>query len=510
MKNIIQSPALKTVRLRFAAAFVGVTAGFVLSARAQTTVFKEDFNTSGEGTRYTTEGPGAIKAGAQATPGPGPSYWARSADVTAIGEVVGVPFPAPARRAAIVFNHGIDPAFLTADAAKLVDATIAWLTAGKANLRVLFSAPAGAESLGDQYLISRLTAKGHTVTDDDVSAPLPDPANVDLVINSSTGGDPLRLSRYAVPMLSFAGDLIGDLLLATRGLVDSTFDPGNVKIEAAAHPIAAGLPASFKFVTEAQPFDTLGLGIPPASTVVATYQVTNDQGVTSTHPFLVVSEKDAQLLGGLLSGFDGAFWAGADLNEPNIADGTFGTVTEPRSLTFKPINVAGQPKLKLTVRMAATEVDFDLGPDDFLRILADTDGDGPGEYLKLAEFAAPTATDKFFTDGKTRLGVVAKDVTYDIPDGATQLVIRFESNSTFWNEVVGFDDIRVTSGDVVATPLTLTVSRAADELTFTWTGNATLESSTSVTSGWTAVAGATSGHKIKISAATGFFRLRAG
>jgi hypothetical protein len=123
-------------------------------------------------------------------------------------------------------------------------------------------------------------------------------------------------------------------------------------------------------VTDAQPFDTIGLGLPSGSVTVASYQFTDDAGVVSTRPFLVATEKGVQLLGGLISGMEGSgYWAGADLNEPNISTppddpartGQIATDSNlgPRSLTLNPVDVTGKPKLKLTFALAGTEVDFD-------------------------------------------------------------------------------------------------------------------------------------------------------
>jgi hypothetical protein len=473
-------------------------------------LYVEDFNTEGEGTRYTVEGRGFVPKNGQAVPVPaGTSYWTRNVDVVAKGEVVGVPFPAPARRATMLFNHGLDPASLTADGKKLLDATIKWLTEGKQKMVVMFSAPAGTDSLGDQYLISTLTTQGHTVIDDDVTA-FPVLANiitdkkVDFIINSSTGGDPIRLANATVPLLCFASDLAGDMLLATRGLNDTTFNPGDVKIAATTHPIAAGLPATIKFVNDAQPFDTVGLGLPPGSITVATYQFTDDAGVVSTRPFLVATEKGVQLLGGLISGMEGSgYWAGADLNEPNISNSTFGTINEPRSLTLKPVNVTGKTNLKLTFALAGTEVDFDLGADDFLSIKVDLKN--TGEFIELARYGSPTASEKFLVerikggdgmggpadlvkpDYTKRVGIVAKDFTYDIPAGATQLVVRFEANSTFWNEIMAIDNIRIHTGDLAAPKPLISIKRDPDKVVIEFGG--VLQSAASVAGPWTDVAG---------------------
>ncbi len=450
------------LRVRQLLVLKAILVAFAVTSQAQTVIYKEDFNTEGEGARYTVEGRGVFEGLATT----GPAYWTRNVDVTAKGKVVGVPAPAPAKRAVLMFNHGLTAAALTPDAIKLIDGTIKWLTGGKAKLTVMFSAAANAGE-GDQFLVQRLTEQGHTVVDDELgtnqnSEGLPDPATIDLVINGSSAGEPARLARYAVPLLSYRSAISGDLLLATRGDTALNFDPGEVKIQTPNHPIAAGLKSTFSYVTEAQPFDTIGSGLPSEATTVATYQYTDGNGNVSTRPLLVVIEKGAQMLGGLISGMEGTgYWAAADLNAPEIADGTFNTSAEPRSLTLKEVNVAGQPKLKLTFLLAGTEVDFDgPGGDDFLKIKVDIDGDGPAEFADLAQYGAPTGSEKFLiemfkdgvatTDYTKRVGIVAKEFTYDLPAGATKLVVRFEGLCTFWNEIFAIDNIRITSGDVVA------------------------------------------------------------
>ena len=501
--------------------------GLDASISAQSLLYQENFNTEGEGTRYTVEGRGFVPKNGQVTPVPaGSSYWSRNVDVTANGEAVGVPFPAPARRAVISFNHRLDPTFLTADGKKLLTGVINWLTDGKKNMVIMFSNPRGVGELdlGDSYLADTLTAASHTVIDDDAAEPLAarvTAQKVDLIINSSTGGDPIRLANTTVPMLSFAHDITGDLLLSTRGLIDINLDPGEIKVEAISHPSVAGLPANFKFVSDAQPFDAPGLGLPPGSLVVASYQYTDPEtGVASTRPFVVVTDKGVQLLGGLISGMEGTgFWAGADLNEANISGGTFNTITEPRSLTLKEVDVAGKPKLKLTLALAATEVDFDAGADDFFSIKIDPDGAGPSEFIELARYGSPTGSEKFYIemlkggvetkDYSKRVGIVAKDITYDIPSDATKLVVRFESNSTFWNEIVAFDNIRITSGDIVAKPPTIAFAKTGDDLTLTWEGSTyTLETTGTLPSGWTVIPNAASGHKAKANSGSAYFRLK--
>lgn len=523
------SPRAGSKARRLLAAALSIV-GFAASTQAQEVLYTENFNTEGENIRYTVEGGGVFTG----LPTTGPAYWARNAAVTAIGKVVGVGGPAPEKRAVLVFNHNLTASTLTPEALKLIDGTIKWLTGGKPNLKVLFSAAANPGE-GDQLLVQRLTDQGHTVTDDPLGNQqdpdgLPDPSTIDLVINGSSAGEPARLWKYAVPMLSYRAAISGDLFLATRGETGVSLDPGEIQIQAPNHPIAAGLPAKFSYVTEAQTFDTIGLGIPAGAITVATYQYTSTDGTVSTRPLLVVIDKGVQLLGGLISGMEGSgFWAGADINAPQISnppdDPPRAGPLAGRSLTLKPVNVTGKPKLKLSFLLAGTEVDFDgPGGDDFLSIKVDLAN--TGEFIELARYGSPTASEKFLVEmikggdgigGPTelvipdytkRIGVVARDLTYDIPDGATQLVVRFEGLSTFWNEIFAFDNVRITSGDIVAAPPHLTYSVAGDEITLTWAGSYVLEKTGALPTGWAPVDGAASGYKTKFNAGTGFFRLK--
>ncbi|MDA1274146.1 MAG: hypothetical protein O2960_08850 [Verrucomicrobia bacterium] len=177
-------------------------------------------------------------------------------------------------------------------------------------------------------------------------------------------------------------------------------------------------------------------------------------------PFLVASEGPEAggnvFGGGPFAKFDGkAFYAGSGMNKfPG---------DQPRAIQFNsPVNVSGKANLKLTIAMAGTFLDFertpppnDAGGADFFRVAIDPNNSGI--YQTLAYFTAPTGNDKFFDDASTsstptRLILDFQDVTYDIPPGATQLGIRIEANSSWWNEIIGFDNIRITSGAIAPPP----------------------------------------------------------
>ena len=502
--------------------------GLAAASQAQEVLLRETFESDGEGTRYDSTGVGVVNKNGQVVPVPGgPSYWARNTAVIAAGEVVGVPFPAPARRGLVVYHANLDPATLTKDGMRLMTNMLSWLAADNTNTTkvAMFSGPQGAPetALGDLFVADILRGMGYSVIDDDTSLLLPEKIAADKVglIISSGGGDPIRLTGATVPLLCYNEAITGDMLLATSGDV-VTIDPGTVKTEAAAHAVAAGLPATFSFVNAGEtPLNTIGGGLPPGSVTVASYQLTDAGGNPQTRAFAVATEKGVQLLGGLISGMEGTgFWAGADLNEPNISD-------PPRTITLRPKNVTGKTKLKLSFLLAGTEVDFEgPGGADHLSIKVDL-GDGNG-FIEVARYGSPTGAEKFLVetikggdgaggppelflpDYTKRVGIVAKRFTYDIPN-ATQLQVQFSGDCTFWNEIFGFDDIQVTSGDTVVAPPTLAYTTTGGEITFTWTGDFALEKASALSStatGWAVVPGAVSGYKTPMSGGAGMFRLK--
>ncbi len=238
----------------------------------ETVLFEEGFNGNGAGTRYTVAG-GLISEVAD-HPGNGindveqvgPVYWGHSFDVS----LVGVPAATPARRAVIAWSSELEPAQVSAQGLAMLDATIAWLTKDKTNLRVLMSPPAGGP--GDQIIVERLTAKGATFTGDDVATPVPPNANFDLVIHSSLAASPSRFTNYPVPYLTYNGPDHDDELVSSIGETGN-FNLGNVTVQLPDHPAAAGLTGSFPFFTGEVPLHMPGTLVPEGSAVVATYPI---------------------------------------------------------------------------------------------------------------------------------------------------------------------------------------------------------------------------------------------
>lgn len=224
-------------------------------------------------------------------------------------------------------------------------------------------------------------------------------------------------------------------------------------------------------------------------------------------PFAVAIESgdDGGLVygGGPFTNIDGeSYFAGSGLNKFDTGTGT------TKRILFNPVDVTGKTNLKLTIAAAATFLDFETS--DFLDVYIDPDGDGPAEFQRLIHFTAPSGNDKFFDDvatnptEPTKLTLRMQDVTYDIPDGATQLTIRVDGLTSWWNEIIAFDNIRVTSGAPAGTP-TISIARVADKVVLTFTGGR-LQAKADVDAAWADVAGAVSPFEVTPSEARQLYR----
>jgi len=195
--------------------------------------------------------------------------------------------------------------------------------------------------------------------------------------------------------------------------------------------------------------------------------------------------------GGPFVGADGTnFWAGAALNKFNG-----GSPNEPsKAVQLKPVDVAGKQNLKLTIAVAGTFLDFET--DDHLIVLIDPNNSGT--FTQLMFFTAPSGNDKYFDDrttkpnSPTRLGLRFQDVTYDLPAGASQLVVRIEGLWTWWNEITAFDNIRITEGAIATRPTFEPPTITGGSVRISWTGGGHLQEASNLTGSandWTSVTG---------------------
>ena len=209
--------------------------------------------------------------------------------------------------------------------------------------------------------------------------------------------------------------------------------------------------------------------------------------IIESQPFLALlpagDEGGLRLSGGPFVGYEGAaFWGASGLNKWPFPAGD-----SDRKLRLNPIDLVGKTDLYLTFSAAATFLDFETS--DFLDVYVDPDGTGPQDFQRLVRFSAPTGNDKYFDDrgtdaeDPTRLGLRFRDVTYKLPDGLTQAVIEFRAFTSWWNEIVAFDNIRITEGAPVAgEEPTIAISKDQTGIIIEFTG--TLEMTTDLPGGW--------------------------
>jgi hypothetical protein len=268
----------------------------------------------------------------------------------------------------------------------------------------------------------------------------------------------------------------------------------------------AGFPAPGVPVEPWEPsaFDLLGFNSDaPVSLVgditVRTYVPTGT--IQQPQPFIIVTDSGGALLGGPLRGQEGdGFWGGADLNDVDF--GTPSNDSVGRFLTLQSVDVRGKDNLKLVVALAGSDVDFEA--NDFLRISADPDGAGPAAFELLANYTGGTSVGGAPLAGavQDKLGNGTpvnyilrgnfRDVTYPLPAGATDLVLQFEANCTFFNEVFAFDYVRITALGPDAPVISIRRNGANVEVHYT----GTLLSSSTVDGAYTPVANAVSPHVI--------------
>lgn len=126
----------------------------------------------------------------------------------------------------------------------------------------------------------------------------------------------------------------------------------------------------------------------------------------------------------------------------------------------------------------------------------ETDGDGSRYTIEggnpLIDFTAPSGNDKYFNDqgtngeNPTRLNLNFQDITYPIPAGTSTINLRIESTTTWWNEIVGIDNIRITSGELQTVEPTVSIAREGDNIVVSWTG--ILQSAADINGPWVDVA----------------------
>ena len=210
--------------------------------------------------------------------------------------------------------------------------------------------------------------------------------------------------------------------------------------------------------------------------------------------------------GGPFTGFEGTgFYAGSGMNKfPNNTGQPY------RSLQLKPVNVAGKKNVRLTVALAAAQIDFE--DSDYLDIYIYPNGT-TSTPIQLAHFrGVETGVQPWLADQKKGfvrpLAPEFNDFFYNIPTNATDLVVEFRVLSTWWNEILAIDDVRITEGVAQALPQITSVSKSGNNVTIIWINGGTLETATNLSAPvWTST-GDSDGSYTEAVSGNKYFRVR--
>jgi hypothetical protein len=217
--------------------------------------------------------------------------------------------------------------------------------------------------------------------------------------------------------------------------------------------------------------------------------------------------------GGPVSGFEGAgYLAGAGLNKWAYPDGlTY------RAVQFNPVDVEGRENVRLTVAFAASVVDFE--DSDFLDVIIYPNGLA-STPVTLAHFrGVQNAVQPWLADANQnfvrRLTRQFADFSYNIPEGATDLVIEIRAATSWWTELLAIDNVRLTAGGAAGEgPVLSTPTLTANDITLSWTGGQSpfvIQRTDAFPATWVSVVtNDASTVTVPLSGTTGFFRVQSG
>ena len=408
-------------------------------------IHQETFETDGDGTRYELfdRGHEDTNLPDQAS---GWGIWGHNFD--APSAEIGIPATAPAKRAGILWNHE-DPLaefgdLATEESLNIWVSLVKWATDNKEGAKIgVFPS---TFSTGAELVADRLSAEGYEV--DEIFLPEDATTEFDLMIHSSETGSPSFLET-PIPIISFSGGDHDDIGLTGIGAAVDFFDAVTIDIPAAAegHPALGGATGSIPWTTDAAQLQTLGKlhnGGTSLANVAYEDPVTGDEIESSA---LYVIEEGAPLLGAFNPDPEGdGYIIGAALNK-------FGEGGE-KALTLNPIDISGQDDVRMSVMLAATAADFENG--DYLRIEAIVDGNTSLVEEFYGVNAAGTDCHKGLSNNDAIDGEVGDicipteafgDYEWKLPSGS-DLELRFSTLTTWGNELVAIDNIRVYSGDL--------------------------------------------------------------
>ena len=413
-------------------------------------IYQETFEDDGDGSRYELfdRGHEDTNLPDQAS---GWGIWGHNFD--AKPEEIGLASTAPDKRAAFAWVHE-DPVLLedfgdavTDDAVKLWLSLVDWAVDSKPNATVGFF-PSIFPS-GTELVATKLEEAGYKIeelfTVEDVEDAV---GNVDVLIHSSEQGSP-SFTNTPLPIISYSQGDHDDIAVTQIGQSIDFFDAVELNIpeDAVGHPALGDLAGTVPFMTEGVQLRLPGAGHNGGTTLATVVYEDPISGDDVEGPALFVIEKGDPLLGAFNPDPEGdGYIIGAALNK-------FGDGGE-KWLTLNPVDISGQDPVNLRVALAATAADFE--PGDYLRIEVEVDGKDPEIIQEFWGVDSPQSDcHKGLSNGEIAGEVgdiclpteVFEDFTFELPKG-NEIVVRFAALTTWGNELIGIDNVRILGNDL--------------------------------------------------------------
>ena len=444
-----------SIRAIILAVVVSFAANVLLpSASAQSTIYQEDFNSPGNGSRYTllrdyyeiTAPNNLWTTVPNQLPGENVIVYLEPGDQYLDGTAV------PARRATFFADNDLgDQSFeidLTDEGFALFDAAINWATQtdGSTPLSINFVIDDDSfEEVNnlDITLVDRLLGQGHTVNVTNPDVPPEEGDDLIFMASHDNGSAVAAMSEEfkttTTPLISGFFHAAGPLGFGSeRGEnTNSTYD---LQIVDSAHPLAAGFPNGIVQVVDDE-------AARQRLTRVTRGTIAPDAKVVATLPGSIVDVPDD------FSNFEGEGYLRGGHSTWNNAP----EAGQPRVWqTLETLDTTSVDNPQLILDLAAMgdldgaggpyEGEFD-NPDafDFIRILTDDNNDG--EFDILGEFLADDDFDSdlfgfLIGDDGRELNTEFQEFVFDLPSSSS-LALRIDVFTNDGNERVGIDNIRV-------------------------------------------------------------------
>ncbi|MCA9167299.1 MAG: hypothetical protein KDB23_06505, partial [Planctomycetales bacterium] len=428
----------------FAGTCVCLLGALTTSASYGELIYTQDFE--GDASGYTLEDPGYEPL--DPINGWSPGIWGLNTQ----GSQIGLVSSAPANRAAIAWNH--DPVIISDDFTD--EALSVWVSladwsmgianpADRAGKRITFFPGYQNEAVGavhDAFVAAGYADANITEAPLDIDIM---PGDADLVIHSSELASTV-FSTLPIPVISFSASDHDDTAIAGLGQVLNFTDPVTFTVPAAMrnHPALGGngTDGVIEWTNTGIPLQGIGKTHRGGQTLAEL----EDPNTGEFAPGIFIVPEGSPLLGAWNPTPQGSqYIVGSALNK-------FGDALD-RVLELRPVDVSGKTDVKVAIALAATAADFEGG--DYLRI--DVDPTNSGNFQPLAElFGVDDATSPCYkglatADESICLADDFNDYVFDIPSGATNMVLRFTGLTTWGNEIFAIDNVRVFTGQLAAT-----------------------------------------------------------